>query len=59
MFKQGLPDALHHSAMQLAFNQHRVDDIAEIIDGCIAHNRHRACVRINLDLSNMAAIGIG
>ena len=57
LFHQGLADALRDAAMELACDQHRIDDGAEIVDAGIAHDLHHAGVRIDLDFGDMAAIG--
>ncbi len=58
-FHQRLADALGYAAMQLAGHQHRIDDRAKIIDAGITHDLHNACVGIDLDFGDMAAIGEG
>ena len=56
---QRLADALRDAAMQLAFDDHRVDDGAEVADAGVAHDPRHAGVRIDLDFRDMAAIGEG
>ncbi len=56
---QGLADALHGAAMQLALDDHRIDDGAEIVDAGIFHHRDHAGIGIDLDLGDMAAVGEG
>jgi hypothetical protein len=38
-FRDRLPDALRHAAMHLTFGQHRVDQVAEIVDDGVAAAR--------------------
>src|SRR5262249_61955939 len=59
MLEQSLSDALHDAAMDLALEQQRVDDAAEIVDNRIAFDTHRTRLRIDLDLDDMAAVRKG
>ena len=45
--------------MDLAFDEHRVDHLAEIIDERIARHDHLAGGRIERDFGNMATVGEG
>ena len=59
MFIQCLPNALHHAAYNLPFDNHRVDDIANIIDSVIFLQADFASVFIDLNISNMGAVREG
>ena len=59
LFHQRLADALHHAAVQLAFDDQRIDDGAEIVDAGIFGDLDDAGFRIDLDFGDMAAVGIG
>jgi hypothetical protein len=52
--QQGLPDALRDAAMNLPFDNHRIDHCAEIVDGGPIHDVSLAGLTINLDLANVA-----
>ena len=58
-FHEGLPDALRDTAVQLAGDQQRIDDGAEIIDAGVAHDLHDAGLGIDLDLGDVATVGEG
>ena len=57
LLQKHLAKTLHHAALNLAFDQKRIDDGAQIIDRGIAHDVRRARVRIHLHLGDMATIG--
>ena len=50
-------NSLHHAAMNLAGNQHRVNHLAEIVHDGIADDVGLAGIRIDFDLADMAAVG--
>ena len=59
LFGQGLADALGDTAMDLAFDDDRVDHIADVVDHPVTDDLGHARVRVYLDLADVAAIGIG
>ena len=59
MLHQRLADALHHAAVELALDDHRIDDGAEIVDRRVSHHLDDAGFGIDLDLGDVAAVGIG
>ncbi len=59
MLHQSLADALHHTAVHLAFDDHRIDQCAEIVDAGIFHDLDKAGLRIDLDFGDVATIRIG
>ena len=42
--------------MNLTLGQHRIDDVADVLDDGVAHDLQRARVRIDLDFAHVAAI---
>src|SRR3954470_24576522 len=56
---QRLPDALRDAAVDLSFDEERIDDGAEVVDADVALDADDAGLRIYLDLADMAAVGIG
>ena len=56
VLQQRLADALHDAAMQLAVDQHRIDDGAEVVDRGVLHDLDVAGVGIDLDLADVAAV---
>ena len=59
ILEQRLADALGDAAMDLALDDHRVDDVAEIVDRDEVHDLDDAGVGIDLDLADMRAGRIG
>ena len=55
----GLADRLGGAAVDLALDDHRIDQAAEVVDGEVALDRDRTGVGIDLDLDDVAAIGEG
>ena len=53
--QQRLPHPLRDTAMHLALDDHRVDDVAEIVGGDELDNLGRSGLRIDLDLTDVAA----
>ena len=53
-FQQRLADALRDAAMHLALDDHRIDEVAEIVDRRPAVDRDDAGFRIDLDLRRYA-----
>src|SRR5207248_8162920 len=49
LFVEGLRDALRQPAMDLAFDQQRVEDAAAVIDRDVALQRDRARLRVDFD----------
>src|SRR4029077_6139262 len=47
------------AAMDLALEADRVDDLADVINDDVADDLQRAGIGVDLDLTDMAAIGIG
>ena len=58
-FHQRLADALNDAAVQLAGDDQRIDDGAEVVDAGVFHQFGHAGVGIDLDLGDVAAIGKG
>ena len=56
---QRLADALCQAALNLPDCQHRVDQVAIIIDGRVAVQNGFARFHIDLDFGNVAAVGYG
>src|SRR5215831_7512608 len=52
---QRLADALGEPAVHLAFDDHRVDDLAEVVDRGEVHDPDVAGVGVDLDLADMAS----
>jgi hypothetical protein len=59
VLEQRLADALDDAAMDLALDQHRVQDEAEIVDDGVVDDGHHAGVGVDLDLGDVAAVGEG
>src|SRR5690606_34949344 len=57
LLAQGLPDALHRAAIELAAHDHRIHDAADVIDAAIADDLHFPGGRVDLDFAHVAAIG--
>ena len=57
LFQQGLPDRLCRATVNLAFDDHRIDDPAEIVDRHIPFDRHMAGIDIDFDFDQVTAIG--
>ena len=57
-FLHRLTNALGDPAVHLPFGEHRVDQIAEIIDHRVAVDGHNARFRINHHLGHMRPVGI-
>ena len=53
---QDLADALRHAAGDLAIDQERVDDDADVIHHAVAHDLDHAGVLVDLDLADMGAV---
>ena len=53
--EQRLADALRDAAMHLALDDHRVDEVAEIVGGDELHDLGVAGLRVDLDLADVAA----
>ena len=54
-----MADALRHAAVQLAGDDHWIDDGAEIVDREVTHYLRHASIGIDLDFRDVAAIGEG
>src|SRR5262249_26384671 len=59
MLKESLANPLYDPAMDLAFEQERVDGAAEIVDDRVALDYDGAGIGIDLDLDDVAAVGEG
>src|SRR6516165_9583035 len=59
MLKESLANALDDPAMDLALEQERVDGAPKIVDDGIALDCDAACIGIDLDLGDVAAVGEG
>jgi hypothetical protein len=60
VFHQRLSDTLDKPAMNLALDDHRIDDFAEIVDiAWKAAQLHHARFRVDFDLGDVAAVRIG
>src|SRR5204862_64209 len=55
-FEQRLPDALRDPAMDLAFDQHRLQYIPAIVDRVVSDELDCAGIGVNLHLGDMAAV---
>ena len=55
VLQQRLADALHQPAMHLAFDNHRVDDVAEVVHRREAVHLDSARGRVDLDLADISA----
>ena len=58
VFLNGLTNPLHHTAMHLAFGEHRVDKVAKIVDDGIAFDNNDTGFGVNHHLGYMCAVGI-
>src|SRR5439155_653970 len=58
-FGERLPDALREPAVHLAFDDHRIDDFAEVVDRGEGDDLRCAGVAVDLDLADIAARGEG
>ena len=56
---QRLANPLHHAAMDLPGNQHRIQHLAEFLHRTVAHDFGHAGVRIDFHLADMRAVGEG
>jgi hypothetical protein len=52
-FQQRLADALRDAAMHLAFDDHRIDEIAEVIHRRPVGDGGDAGIRVDLDLADV------
>ena len=59
VLQKRLADALHDAAVDLALQQQRIDDAAEIVDHSVAVDCRRTGIGIDLDLDDVAAVGKG
>ncbi len=59
LLHQRLAQPLRDAAMDLALQAERVDHRADIVDHDVARDVERTGIGVDLDLANMAAIGIG
>ena len=57
-FHEGLADALRDAAVNLALAEQPVHDLADVIDGRVADQRHHAGLRIDFDFADMAAVRV-
>src|SRR6185437_12111759 len=58
-FEQRLPDALSDAAVYLTFDDHWIDDVAEIVAGAEPVHPHRARLRIDLHFTHVRARRVG
>src|SRR5581483_5219352 len=56
-FEQRLTDALRESAVHLSFDDHRIHDAAEIVDGGETHDARLPGLPVDLDLADVRAGG--
>src|SRR6185503_7750946 len=54
-----LADALRQAAVELAFDDHRIDHRADIVDGAVTQDPDRAGVAVDFELADMHAVGEG
>ena len=54
-FHQSLADSVGDAAMNLALDDHRIDELAEVVDGGPAVDRDDAGLRIDLEFADMDA----
>jgi len=59
LLHQSLAQSLCYATMDLALEADRVDHSADIVDNDITDDFERAGVRVDFDLTDMAAVGIG
>ena len=57
LLRQRLPDPLRNAAMHLAFEQHRIDHHAEVVDRGVTEQIDMTGFGIDLDFAYMAAGG--
>src|SRR5260370_11934452 len=57
--EQRLADALGEAAVDLALDDHRIDDGADVVDAPETDDLHAAGVRIDLELTDMRAVAEG
>src|SRR5258708_361948 len=55
LFVKGLRDALRDAAVDLSSHDHRVDDVAAVVDGDVPLEVHRARLRVNFDDGDVRA----
>ncbi len=53
VFEQGLADALSRTAMDLTFDDHRIDHVAEIVHDGVGDDVRRAGFRIDLQFAQV------
>ena len=58
VFEQRSADAVHHAAMHLTFDQHRVEHAAAVMHNHITQDAHTAGGDIDFDFGQMRAIGV-
>jgi hypothetical protein len=58
-FEQGLSDTLRDATVDLAFDNHRVHHIAEIIGAGEGRDFNAACIGVNFDLAGIGTGGVG
>ena len=58
-FHHRLAEALRDAAVHLALDDHRVDDVAEVVDRGEALDRRLAGLRVDLDFADVAARRVG
>ena len=58
-FEKGAADSLRHPAMNLAFHNHRVNQVAAVIDRDVVEHLDEPGCRIHFHLGNVGTIGIG
>src|ERR1700681_3466177 len=56
---QRLSDALRRAALELADDDHGIDDAAHVVDRPVAGQLNRARLRIDFDFADVAAVGPG
>src|SRR5260221_4148326 len=57
VFAKYLAGALHHAAVELAFNYRVIDDVTAVVDSAVRDDFRSAGLGIDLDFGNVAAIG--
>ena len=54
-FEQSLTEPLYDTAVYLAFDNHRIDDCAEVVDGRPSHDLGLSRVAVDFDFEGHAA----
>ena len=58
-FEQRVADPVRDAAMDLAVDDHRIDQVSGILQRVILDDAHLAGLHVDLDLGHVAAVGVG